>query len=142
LPSSDGLFARRYVEVDGSRQLIFIWDNGKYRTFRMSGAFLEYNPVGVHRIINKSRLAWSSTANKWMPYWMAFTFDKNQRAWLGFHSLVYWYPGYKQTGEKKIYEPITNIGKPRSTGCLRMSEKDSKALYDWARVDDWVVVHN
>lgn len=142
LPNTDGTFANRYIEVDGSRQMLFVWDKGKYRTFRISGAFVEYNPVGIHHVINKSKLAWSSTASKWMPYWMAFAFDNNQRAWLGFHSLVYWYPGYKQTGTKKIYEPISNIGKPRSTGCIRMTDKDSKTLFDWAKVGDLVLVHN
>jgi hypothetical protein len=108
----------------------------------MSGAFPEYNPVGVFSILNKSPLAWSSTASKWMPYWQAFTYDKKQQAMLGIHALVYWYPGFEKTGAKRIYEPESNIGKPRSTGCLRFTIQDAKRIFEWSRVGDLVIVHD
>jgi lipoprotein-anchoring transpeptidase ErfK/SrfK len=142
VPNTTGNYASRYIEVDGSRQLLYIWESGKYKTYGISGALAEYNPVGIHSILNKSPNAWSSTANKWMPYWMAFTYDRSQKAWLGFHALVYWYPGYKKEGIQKIYEPETNIGKPRSTGCIRMTKTDAKSLYGWARVGDLVIIHD
>lgn len=142
LPNTDGKIAKRYLEFDGSRQLLFLWEDGEYTKYGMSGAFPNYNPVGVHYILNKSPLAWSSTANKWMPYWMAFTYDRKQQAMLGIHGLVYWYPGYTREGTKKIFEPETNIGKPRSTGCLRLTVSDAKKIFQWAKVGDMVVVHN
>lgn len=141
-PNTSGNFATKYIEVDGSRQLIFTWKNGKYKTYHMSGAFYEYHPVGVYKILNKSPNAWSSTALKWMPYWMAFTADTKQMSMLGFHSLVYWYPGYSRTGESKIWEPESNIGTPRSTGCLRLKLDEAKELYYWANVGDWVIIHH
>ena len=141
-PNTDGTVAQRYIEVDGSRQVMFVWESGKYKKYRMSGAFPEYNPVGVFTILNKSPLAWSSTANKWMPYWMAFTYDKKQAAMLGIHALIYWYPGFQKTGETKIYEPESNIGKPRSTGCLRLTVSEAEKVYNWAKVGDVVVVHD
>lgn len=142
LPNTNGQAATRYLEFDGSRQLMFQWEKGKYKMYRMSGAFPEYNPVGVYTIINKSPLAWSSTANKWMPYWQAFTFDREQSAMLGIHALVYWYPGLEKTGGKKIYEPESNIGKPRSTGCLRLSIEDARKVFEWTKVGELVVVHD
>lgn len=141
-PSTDGRFANRYIEVDGSRQLMFLWEDGNFTRFRISGAFPEYNPVGIHQIFTRSTIAWSRPASKWMPYWQAFTFDPSQNAFLGIHGLVYWYSGLAKTGDKKIYEPISNIGKPKSTGCLRLTVEDAKKVYDWAKVGDWVVVHN
>ncbi|WKZ29794.1 MAG: L,D-transpeptidase [Candidatus Dojkabacteria bacterium] len=140
-PSTDGTFAQKYIEVDGSRQLMFLWENGKYRTFSVSGALQGYNPVGIHKVLNKSKLAWSSTANKWMPYWMAFMYDPSQKTMLGIHSLVYWFPGYQPTGEYVIREPESNVGTPRSTGCIRLKEDEAKLVYDWANVGDWVIVH-
>lgn len=142
LPNTDGQFATKYLEFDGSRQLMFMWEKGSYKKYRISGAFPEYNPVGVYEILNKSPLAWSSTANKWMPYWQAFTYDSRQRAMLGIHALVYWYPGFQKTGEKKIFEPESNIGKPRSTGCLRLSVSDAKRVFEWSKVGDLIVVHD
>jgi len=141
-PNTDGSIANCYIEFDGSRQLMFLWTAGKYEKFRISGAFPEYNPIGVFEILNKSPLAWSSTANKWMPYWQAFAYDKKQRAMLGIHALVYWYPGFEKTGTKKIFEPETNIGIPRSTGCLRLTVADAKKVFDWSKVGDIVVVHD
>lgn len=141
-PSTDGRFANRYIEIDGSRQLLFLWEDGNSKRFRISGAFPEYNPVGIHQIFTRSTIAWSRPASKWMPYWQAFTFDPSQNAFLGIHGLVYWYPGLTKTGDKKIYEPISNIGKPKSTGCLRLTVEDAKKVYDWAKVGDFVVVHN
>ncbi len=142
LPNTDGQFAQKYLEFDGSRQLMFMWEKGSYKKFRISGAFPEYNPVGVYEILNKSPLAWSSTADKWMPYWQAFTYDSRQKAMLGIHALVYWYPGFQKTGDKKIFEPETNIGKPRSTGCLRLTVSDAKKVFEWSKVGDLIVVHN
>lgn len=142
LPNTDGQFAQKYLEFDGSRQLMFMWEKGNYKKFRISGAFPEYNPVGVYEILNKSPLAWSSTADKWMPYWQAFTYDSRQKAMLGIHALVYWYPGFQKTGDKKIFEPETNIGKPRSTGCLRLTISDAKKVFEWSKVGDLIVVHN
>jgi lipoprotein-anchoring transpeptidase ErfK/SrfK len=140
-PSTDGTFASKYIEVDGSRQLMFLWENGKFRSFSVSGALQGYNPVGIHKVMNKSKLAWSSTASKWMPYWMAFMYDPSQQTMLGIHSLVYWFPGYQTTGEYVIREPESNVGTPRSTGCIRLKESEAKMVYDWASVGDWVVIH-
>lgn len=140
-PNTDGSVAPRYIEVDGSRQLMFLWNGGKYEKFDISGAFEEYNPIGVHRILNKSTNAWSSTANKWMPYWMAITYDKKQKTMLGIHSLVYWYPGFEKTGEFRYEEPESNIGTPRSTGCLRLTKENAKYVYERTQVGDLVVVH-
>jgi len=141
-PSTNGKFASRYLEFDGSRQLMFMWEDGQYKKFRISGAFKEYNPVGIHQIFTKSTIAWSRPTSKWMPYWQAFTFDPSQNAFLGIHALVYWYPGLTRTGERKIYEPESNIGKPASTGCLRLTVEDAKKVYDWTKVGDYIVVHN
>lgn len=141
-PNTDGSFRSKYVEIDGSRQLLFFWRNGKYQKYRISGAFTSYNPIGVHRVIARSPLAWSRPAKKWMPYWQAFWFDRDQNAMVGLHALVYWYDGLKKTGDRKIYEPVTNIGTQRSYGCIRLTEKDAKYLYNNMSVNDFIVVHD
>lgn len=142
IPGTDGMFSQRYIEVDGSRQLLFVWEQGEYKTFTMSGAFPEWNPVGVYRIVDKSPLAWSTTANKWMPYWMAFTYDTRQNALLGVHALVYWYPGLQKVGDSKIYEPETNIGTPKSTGCMRLTLGDAQYVYEHIAVGDPIIVYD
>lgn len=141
-PGTDGTWIDKYIEVDGSRQLLFLWEGGKYEMFHMSGAFPQWNPVGVYRIVDKSPLSWSSTASKWMPYWMPFTYDNYQDAALGIHALVYWYPGLEKTGSKKVYESESHIGTPRSTGCMRLRTEDAKYVYERTRVGDPVVIHD
>lgn len=142
-PNTDGQVASQYVEIDGTCQLLFYWQDGKVeKIFRISGAFLKHNPVGVYRIQNKNKKRWSSTAQKWMPYWMGFVYSHKQEAWFGIHALVYWYEGYHKTGTKKIYEPASNIGQPKSTGCIRLLKKDTKYLYNRLEKGDIVVIHN
>lgn len=137
LPSTNGNFKPRYIEVDNSLQKIFAWENGELiYDFGMSGAYERFNQFGVHRILNKSKRAWSDIAEKWMPFWMAYAYDRKQSAWLGIHGLVYW-----EENGRMIYEPETNIGTPKSAGCLRLKDEDIRKLYKWARVGDWVVVH-
>jgi len=141
-PNTNGKLAPVYIEADNSRQLVFLWDHGKYQTFKMSGAYKNYEPIGIYRIFYKSKLAWSSFANAWMPYWMAFTKDKKSKVLIGLHGLIYYCPGRKGKYCKHyIYEPESNLGKPKSLGCLRTSVKDAKYIYSKIKVGDYIVVH-
>ena len=141
-PNTDGSVAYRYLEADGSRQLMFLWINGKYKVFKMSGAYKAYNPVGVYKILNKSTNAWSSIGKSWMPYWMAFTYNRKQHAMFGVHGLINWCPNREKYCEKKIYEPESNLGTPRSHGCLRLKVSDAKYVFDRMQVGDYLVVHD
>ncbi len=145
LPNTDGTFANRYLEADGSRQLIFYWEDGKYRVFHMSGAYKYWNPVGIHQFFYKSENAWSKYTGVWMPYWMAFAKDPNQdNALLGVHGLIYWCPNHKYDCEpdKYIYENKANIGIPRSKGCLRLRNDDIIFLYNKIQIGDYIIVHD
>ena len=145
LPNTDGTFANRYLEADGSRQLMFYWENGKYRTFHMSGAYKYWNPVGIHQFFYKSEKAWSKYRGVWMPYWMAFATDPNQdNALLGVHGLIYWCPDHKYRcdPDEYIYENKANIGIPRSRGCLRLKDEDILFLYNKIQVGDYIIVHD
>lgn len=141
-PGTDGTAADRYIEYDGSRQLLFVFDGGKYKTYRTSGPFDNFNQPGVYNIFNKAKLAWSRTALAWMPFWMGFDTKGTADTTLGFHALVYRYPNNQQTGAYRIYEPESHIGKQASEGCVRLTYKDAEELFNWARVGDMVIIHN
>ena len=141
-PNTDGKLAPIYIETDDSRQLVFLWDHGKYQAFKMSGAYKNFYPLGIHKIFYKAPLAWSSVANVWMPYWMAFTKYPKTGALIGLHGLIYYCPGRKgKYCNKYIYEPETNLGTPKSLGCLRVSVKDAKYIYKKVKVGTYIVVH-
>ena len=53
-PNTNGKVASKYVEIDGTRQLLWYWKNGKIvQRFPVSGAMHKDNPVGVYHIQNK-----------------------------------------------------------------------------------------
>ncbi len=142
-PNTDGSLAPIYVETDGSRQLVFLWQNGKYEVFKMSGAYPKYNPVGIYQFYYKSEKAWSKYANVWMPYWMAFTTDPKTGARIGLHGLIYYCPNREgMYCDEYIYEPESNLGTPKSMGCLRVSIENAKYIYNKIKIGDYIVVHD
>ena len=91
----------------------------------------------MFRIKNHIKNPWSSVANVWTPYWMAFTYNSNAGAWLGFHELPYW----DGPNGEKIRRPFDTLGKPVTGGCIQLDIGDAKNLYDWAEDGTLVFVH-
>ncbi len=85
-------------------------------------------PKGEFRILNKTKRAWSKSANLWMPYWMAFAGGGKY----GIHELPEWPNGKK--------EGVNHLGRPVSHGCIRLSEQHAKFLYEWAPIGTKVAV--
>jgi len=137
LPGTDGRFADKYIEIDNSKQKLYVWENGKVvNEILLSAAKEGYEVYGVFPIVDKG-VEPIAPSGRYMPYWMAFYYSKSQKAWYGLHGLIWW---YDENG-KAVYEPDTNIGIRRSTGCIRMLKEDAKYLYSMFDKGDLILIH-
>ncbi|MBN1617778.1 L,D-transpeptidase family protein [Candidatus Dojkabacteria bacterium] len=138
LPGTDGTYVTRYIEIDQTQQKMYLWQDGQlYKSYGISGSYDDYAVYGVYSVMNKSTNAWSDVAKKWMPYWMAYYYDPRQKAMLGIHELVWW---DDENGVRHV-EPSSNIGTPKSTGCIRLDRGAAKEVYDWAEIGTPILIH-
>lgn len=126
-PTSKGELAGKYIEVDISQQKLYFFASGSLAKIYTISTGLDYpTPVGEFHIINKAPLAFSGIYNAWMPYWMAFEYAGDVGAYLGFHEKAY----TSLVKGKKIYSHDREIGDKLTGGCIALSEKDAKEVYD------------
>lgn len=125
-----GLFPDKYVEVDLSSQMLYQYEGAQLiHSYRVStGKASTPTPIGTFSIQDKSPRAYSATFGLYMPYWMPFIGST-----YGLHALPQWPSGYT--------EGANHIGTPVSHGCVRLSNENAAALYDWAEVGTHVVIH-
>ncbi len=136
LPGTDGMYSDRYMEVDNSKQRLYVWMNGKVvKTILLSGPIYGFQVYGVFPVIDKG-ISPIAPGGKYMPYWMAFYYSKSQDSWYGLHALIWWY----DNGER-VYETENNIGSRESAGCIRMLLDDAKYLYENFNIGDVVLIH-
>ncbi len=136
--STDGKFATKYIEVDNTQQKLYVWINGVVvREIFLSGAREDSSVRGVFKIVAKG-LEPIAPGGKYMPYWMAFYYDRGKGMWYGLHGLIWM---YRSDGSKWI-EPVENIGVRISGGCIRMVVEDAKYLYGIFDVGDYVLIHD
>lgn len=81
--------------------------------------------IGEFEILNKIDVAYASTWNLDMPYWMGIYWSGPLQN--GIHSL----PIVKHTGDK-LWDGY--LGQRVSYGCVILSDADSATLYDWAEI--------
>lgn len=138
MASTDGKYAEKYIEIDNSRQKLFVWNGGVVeKEILLSGPKGGYEVFGVFPIVDKGLNPKAPTGD-YMPYWMAFYYSSSQNSWYGLHSLIWWY----DANGRAVYEPESNIGVRRSGGCIRMVEEDAKYLYDNFQKGDPILIHD
>jgi tetratricopeptide (TPR) repeat protein len=94
--------------------------------------------IGDFEILNKIDVAYASTWNLDMPYWMGIYWSGSMQN--GIHSL----PIVRDTGYK-LWDGF--LGQRVSYGCVILSDEDAATLYNWAEIgvpmkivlslDDW-----
>jgi len=137
-PNTAGDKAVKYIEVDISQQMMFLFQNGSlYTTYKISSGLYYPTPTGEFKIINKAPNAFSNIYSVWMPYWMAFGYSRENNAYFGIHELPYW---ISENG-KKIQRPRERIGEPSTGGCIALDIGDAKKVYDWADIDMPIVIY-
>lgn len=137
LPGTDGRYTTKYIEIDNSRQKLYVWRNGAVeKEILLSGPKDGYEVYGVFPVVDKGINPKAPTGD-YMPYWMAFYYSGSQDSWYGLHGLIWWY----DSNGNAVYEPETNIGVRRSGGCIRMVEEDAKYLYDNFDKGELILIH-
>jgi hypothetical protein len=130
--NSHGELAPKYIEVDLSQQMMYLFENGKQlANYRISSGLYHPTPTGQFKIMNKAVNAFSDIYHVWMPYWMAFAYDPQLNAYFGIHELPYW---ISQSGQR-ISRSQDNVGAPSTGGCVSLGMKDSKTVYDFSDID-------
>ncbi len=137
LPSTNGLYATQYIEIDNSKQKLYVWNDGEIKKeILLSGPKDGYEVYGVFPIVDKGLNPKAPTGD-YMPYWMAFYYSGSQSSWYGLHGLIWWY----DSNGKVIYESESNIGVRKSGGCIRMVEQDAKYLYENFEKGSYILIH-
>ena len=130
-PNTNGEKADKYIEIDLSQQLIYLFENGKRSTtYKISSGLYYPTPKGEFQIMNKAINAYSDIYHVYMPYWMAFYYSDKIKAYFGIHELPYW---VDQSG-KQIQRPREFIGSPHTGGCVALDPSNAKDVYDFATI--------
>lgn len=112
-----GIAEQRMVVFEGNKQVFeFVVSTGEPGRDTATGEF---------EILNKIDMAYASTWNLDMPFWMGIYWAGPLQN--GIHSL----PTVKHTGYK-LWDGY--LGQRVSYGCVILGDEDAKTLYDWTEV--------
>lgn len=129
LPAGSGE-GRRIVYANSQQRVWLVEEDG-----RVIGSWLVSGRKGLprsgtYRVASKSRYSSAGGGRVRMQYMVRFA--KPRRLWIGFHSIPVSRRGPIQTESQ--------LGTPRSAGCVRQRLSDAETLYNWAPVGTKVVV--
>jgi hypothetical protein len=126
----EGVDNGRWVEVNLKDQTVAVYDQGQlvFATLVASGIEPFWTKPGLFQIYQKH----DST-----PMRGAFEADRSDAYYL---EDVPWTMYYDEARALHGAYWHNGFGSPRSHGCVNMSVGDSRWLYDWATVGDWVYV--
>lgn len=89
---------------------------------------------GTYRIFSKSERSSNPNSKVTFNHMVRFTYGPDTKSAIGFHSIPRYYDGSRM-------HPESSLGLPIATGgCIRMADEDAKAVYDFMKVGDLVVV--
>jgi lipoprotein-anchoring transpeptidase ErfK/SrfK len=89
---------------------------------------------GTYRIFSKSERSSNPNSKVTFDHMVRFTYGPDTKSAIGFHSIPRYYDGTRM-------HPESSLGLPIATGgCIRMADEDAKAVYDFMKVGDLVVV--
>lgn len=89
---------------------------------------------GTYRIFSKSERSSNPNSRVTFDHMVRFTYGPDTKSAIGFHSIPRYYDGSRM-------HPESSLGLPIATGgCIRMADEDAKAVYDFMKVGDLVVV--
>lgn len=130
LPASSGSGKRVVYAITAQRVWLVEADGTISRTYRVSGRLDRPGP-GSYAVYSRSLNAVSYNYTERMKYMVRFTHGAN--AAIGFHNIP-----IDQAGND--VQTLAQLGQPLSAGCIRQSEDDAIALWNWAPDGTTVVV--
>jgi lipoprotein-anchoring transpeptidase ErfK/SrfK len=126
----DGVDNGRWIEINLEEQVLMVYDQSElvYATIISTGIDPFFTRPGLHKIFEKKDTETMSGD---------FSSDRSEYYYL---EDVPWTMYFDQLRALHGAYWNTLLGFPRSHGCVNLSIGDSRWLFDWARVGDYVYV--
>jgi lipoprotein-anchoring transpeptidase ErfK/SrfK len=120
------------IEVDISEQRFYAYEGDKavYKFICSTGNNASPTAPGSYHILDKIPMAYASTWNLQMPYWMGIYWSGTLEN--GIHALPILSNG------NLLWDGF--LGQRVSFGCVILSTQDAKTIYDWADVGTSVAI--
>ncbi len=133
-PTPSTAAAGKKIEVDIAKQQVTVWENSKvvWRFKASTGKAPYLTRKGNFTILSKMPYAYSSSMQWGMPSWMGIYYAGKWEN--GFHAMA-------RVGKNQTKLPDSMLGRPQTHGCIMLSDKDAKTLYDWAVLGTAVWIH-
>ena len=130
----DGNTGRRIV-YDKSLMTVWVMNKDDEVVYRFPIVGRWDRPVaGEYTVYSQSERSGNPNSRVTFDHMTRFAYGNDGKTPIGFHSIPIYYDGRMMHG-------IDQLGLPIATGgCIRMHEEDAKALYEWARIGDRVIV--
>lgn len=124
---------QKRIVVDISEQRCYVYEDDKeiHNFIISTGEPGRDTAVGQFEVLDKIPMAYASTWNLDMPYWLGIYWSGPLQN--GFHAL----PTVRQTGYT-LWDGY--LGQRVSYGCIILSLKDAETLYNWADVGTPVTI--
>lgn len=121
------------ILVDISEQRMYVYENGRllWNWVVSTGEPGKDTATGRFRVLDKIEVAYASTWNLDMPYWLGIYYSGSLEN--GIHAL----PINRATGVK-LWEGL--LGQRVSYGCIILSDENARTLFEWAHVGTPVVI--
>ncbi len=115
----------KYIEADIGKMTLTAYENGNpvlsYNIAGIGNPAISPTPTGQFTVLSKEEKHFSSLSKVWMPWSIRF------HGPYFLHGIPYW-----PSGEK--------LNTRYSGGCVRLSEEDDKAIYDFAEIGTPVII--
>ena len=132
VPGDSGRGKRIVYDRSAQRVWLVRQDSSVVATYLVSGHKYGTLPaVGRYRVKSKSRYSQSLDGSVSMQYMVRFVYGNTR--WIGFHSIPVDSAG-------NLIQPLSKLGTPMSSGCIRQRLEDARKLWRHAPVDTRVVV--
>lgn len=132
VPRDSGRGKRVVYDRSAQRVWLVRKDESVHATYLVSGHKYGTLPaVGRYRVKSRSRYTQSLDGSVRMQYMVRFVYGNTR--WIGFHSIPVNSAG-------NLIQPLSKLGTPTSSGCIRQRLSDARLLWRHAPVDTRVVV--
>jgi lipoprotein-anchoring transpeptidase ErfK/SrfK len=128
IPANSGA-GRRVVYCNSCQRVWLVEESGAtFASYTVSGR-RNYPRSGTYHVFRRINPGWSKTLR--LPYFVGFTYGNTTD--VGFH-------GIPLEPDGSPIQSESQLGTPRSHGCVRQSQWSARLMWDWATMGTTVVV--
>ena len=121
---------RIVFDISDQRVWLVGRDNRVASTYLVSGSVTDNLNPGTFKVYSRSRYAVGIEDSGTMQYFVRFT--RGENAAIGFHDIP--------VDNGRPLQTVSQLGTPRSHGCIRQKRSDAVRLWDFAPIGTKVIV--